>query len=190
MEFQEKTISGEFFRNFGQTIGYPIPELVKFRWTLCNVIMGPYCAEKIHTSTFICCLHPSKEARPWTNDKRKTRGRKARTFCFRKTSFVHSQSGTYYTLFLGYFGLKFLPDVFHCVCCVFAETWARDSSHKIGNKLFIHHCQGWKEGSFVCETLWIFSWVNSHLFDPKFVTFCSKFNGDSYVEFQVKTISA
>ena len=25
---------------------------------------GPYCAEKIHTSTFICYLHPGKEARP------------------------------------------------------------------------------------------------------------------------------
>jgi len=51
----------------------------------------------------------------------KIRGRKARTFCFRKTSFVHSLSGTYHALLLGYFGLKFLPDVRHCVCWVL--TW-------------------------------------------------------------------
>jgi len=28
----------------------------------------------------------------------------------------------------------------------------------IGNKFFIDHCQGRKEGSFVCETVWFFSW--------------------------------
>ena len=56
------------------------------------------------------------------------------------------------------------------------------------NKFFIHHCQGWKEGSFVCETVLFFSWVNTHSFDLKFVAFCPKFSGDSYMEFQEKTI--
>jgi len=56
----------------------------------------------------------------------------------------------------GYFGLKFLPDVRHCVNRVMAEIWAQDSSHKIGNKFFIHHWQGRKEGSFVCETVCFF----------------------------------
>jgi len=64
-----------------------------------------------------------------------------------------------------------------------------DSSHKIGNKYFIDHWQGWKEGSFVCETVWFFSWVNTHSFDRKFVAFCTKFSGDSYVEFQEITSS-
>ena len=109
-------------------------------------------------------------------------------FCFRKTGFVHSRSGTYCALLLGYFGLKFLPDTRHCVYWVLALVWAPDSSHKIGNKFFIRHCQGWKEGSFVCETVWFFSWVNTHLFDLKFVAFCPKFSGDSWVEFQEKTI--
>jgi len=63
VEFQEKNISGEFFRNFVQTKAISLPKLVKFRPTFCNFILGPYCAEKIHTSTFICCLHPGKEAR-------------------------------------------------------------------------------------------------------------------------------
>ena len=110
-------------------------------------------------------------------------------FCFRITSFVHSRSGTYYALLLGCFGLKFLLDVHHCVCGVWAEIWALDSSHNIGHKFFIQHCQDWKEGSFVFETVWCFSLVNTHPFDLKFVAFCPKFSRDSYVEFQEKTIS-
>jgi len=119
----------------------------------------------------------------------KIRGRKARTFRFRKTSFVHPRSRTYYALLLGCFGLKFLPDVLHRVYWVLDEIWVPDSSHKIGNKFFIHHCQDWKEGSFVFETVWFFSWANTHPFDLKFVAFCPKFSGDSYVEFQEKSIS-
>jgi len=108
-------------------------------------------------------------------------------FCFRKTSFVHPRSETYYALVLGYFGLKYLPDVLHCVYWVLAGIWAPDSSHRIGNKFFIHHCQDWKEGSFVWETVWFWSWANTHSVDLKFVAFCPKFSGDSYVEFQEKT---
>ena len=122
------------------------------------------------------------------NHQRKIRGRKARNFCFRRTGFVHSRCRTYYALLLGYFGLKFLPGISHCFYWVFAEVWAPDSSHKIGNKFFIRHCQGWKEGSLVCETVWFFSCVNSHPFDLKFFLFCFKFSGDSWVLFQEKTI--
>ena len=39
---------------------------------------------------------------------------------------------------------------------VLAEIWGPDSSHKVGNKFFIDHYQGWKEGSFVCEIVWFF----------------------------------
>ena len=105
-----------------------------------------------------------------------------------KSSFVHSRSGTYYALLVGYFGVKFYPDIRHCVYRVLAEIWARDSSHKTGTNFFNHNCQSWKEGSFVCETVWFFSWVNTHPFDLKFVAFCPKFSGDSWVEFQEKTI--
>jgi len=116
-------------------------------------------------------------------------GRKARTFCFRKTSFVHSRFGTWYALLLGHSGLKVLPDVRHYVYWVLAEIWAPDLSQKIGNKKKFHHCHGWKEVSFVCETVWFFSWANTRPFDLKFVAFCPKFSEDSYVEFQEKTIS-
>jgi len=110
------------------------------------------------------------------------------TFCLSKTSFVHSRSGTYHALLLGYFGMKFLPNVRHPVCWVLVEIWVPLSSQKICNKFFIHHCQGWKEGSFVCETVWFFSWVNTYPFDLKFVEFCPKLSGDSYMDFQEKTI--
>ena len=129
------------------------------------------------------------EARPLKNHKKKIPGRKVRTFCFRKTSFVHPRSGTCYALLLGYFSLKFLPHVLHCVYWVLTEIWAPDSYHKIGNKFFVHHCQDWKEGLCVCGTVWFFLLANTHPFDLKFVTICPKFSGDSYVEFQEKTIS-
>jgi len=41
----------------------------------------------------------------------------------------------------------------------------------------------------VCETVWFFSWVNTHPFDLKSLALCPKFSGDSYVEFQEKSIS-
>jgi len=81
--------------------------------------------------------------------------------------------------------MKFLLDVRHYVYWGGVEIWDPYSSYKIGKKYFIDHGQGWKEGSFVCETVWFFSWVNTSPFDLKFV-FCSKFSGDSYVEFQEK----
>ena len=67
-----------------------------------------------------------------------------------------------------------------------AEVWGPVSSHKIDNKFFIDHCQIWNETSFLCETVWFFSWANTHPFDLKFVAFCPKFSGDSYVKFQEK----
>ena len=116
------------------------------------------------------------------------RGRKARTFCFRKTSFVRSRSGTYYASLLGYFGLKIFPYIGHCVYCVLAEIWDPNSSHRICNKFFIRHCQARKEGSYVSETVWFFSSVNTHPSDLKFVAFYPKFCRDFYVKFQEKTI--
>jgi len=89
-----KKLFRKIFQKFCANQGYPLPKLVKFCLSFWNIILGPYCAEKIHTSTFICCLHPGKEARPLKYHKKKIRGRKARKFCFWKTSFVHRRSGT------------------------------------------------------------------------------------------------
>ena len=43
--------------------------------------------------------------------------------------------------------------VYQTFVTVSTEFWAPDSSHKIDNKFFIHHCQDRKEGSFVCEAV-------------------------------------
>jgi len=64
VEFQEKTISGEFFGNFVQTEAILYRNLLNFALLSEIFILGPYCAEKAHTSTSICCLHPGKEAGP------------------------------------------------------------------------------------------------------------------------------
>jgi len=188
MEFQEKTISREFFINYGQTKVI----LYQNSWNFAlrsEILYWVRIALKKFTQvlSYVVCTQVRRHDHKQIT-KKKIRGRKARTLCFRKTSFVHSRSGTYYALLPGYSGLKFCPDVRHCVYWVLAEIWAPDSSHKIGNKNFIRHCQGWQEGSFVCENGWFFSWVNTHLFDLKFVVFCPKFIGDSYMEFQEKTI--
>jgi len=64
VEFQEKIISGEFFGNFVQTNAILSQNLWNFALLSAIFILGPYCAEKVHTSTSICCWHPGKEARP------------------------------------------------------------------------------------------------------------------------------
>jgi len=194
VEFQDKTILGEFFQKF---LHLPIlPKLVKFRSTFWNI----YSASVLHWRNsheyFHMFIAPRYGGTSIKESQIEDTGRISQDvlfsenkFCFRKTSFAYSQCETYYALLLGCFGLKSLPDIRHCVYWVLAEISAPDSSHKIGNKLFIDHCQGWKEGSFVCETVWFFSWVNTHPFDLQFVAFCPEFSGDSYVEFQEKTIS-
>ena len=55
------------------------------------------------------------------------------------------------------------------------------------NLLFITARAGRKVRSCV-KLFGFFSWVNTHPFDLKAVAFCPKFSGDSYAEFQEKTI--
>jgi len=62
--FQEKTISEDFFGNFVQTKAILYRNLWNFALLLAILILGPYCAEKVHRSTSIFCLHLGKEARP------------------------------------------------------------------------------------------------------------------------------
>jgi len=110
-------------------------------------------------------------------------------FCFWKTCFCHSRSGTYYALFLEYSGLKFLPHVCHCVYWVLGEIWAPNSSHKIENNFLFITVMAIRKVRLCVKLFDFFSWVNTHPFDLKFVAFCPKFSGDPYMEFQEKTIS-
>ena len=116
-----KTIPGEFFRNFVQTKAIRRPKLVKFRPNFCNFILGLYRAEKNSQEHFRMLFAHRQGGTSINESQNKIRGRKARTFCFQKTGFVHSRSGTYYASLLGYFGLKLLPDIRHCVYWVLAR---------------------------------------------------------------------
>ena len=136
--FRKKTILGEFFRNFVQTKAI----LYRNLWNsglISAILFWVRIALKNFTQvlSYVVCTQVRRHVHK-KNHKKKLRGRKTRTFCFRKTSFVHSRSRTYYALLLGYFGLEFLPEIRHFVYWVLAEIWAPILSHKIGNKfLFI-----------------------------------------------------
>jgi len=75
---------------------------------------------------------------------------------FSKNQFCSVSVWDLLCLTLWVFWSEILLDVRHCVYWILAEIWAPYSSHMIGNKFFSDHCQGWKEGSFVCETVWFF----------------------------------
>jgi len=153
VKFQEKTISGEFFRIFVQikailyqnlwNLSLLSAILFKVRFALKKFTQG--------LSYVVCTKVRRHDHKQITN--RRYREEKLGRFFFRKTCFIRSQSGTYYALLPGYFGLKFLLDIRHCVYWVLGEIWASNRSHKICSIFFVHHCQGWKEGSFVCELL-------------------------------------
>jgi len=91
--------------------------------------------------------------------------------------------------------LRLTPCVFWCeiftrrssLCLLsFAEIWASDSSHKTGIKLFIFTARAERKVRLCVKLFVFFSWVNTHMFDLKFVAFCPKFIGDSYVELRKK----
>ena len=174
VEFQEKTILGEFFRNYGQTKAIIYQNSWNFALRSEILFLVRIALKKFtQVLSYVVCTQVMRHVHKQIT-KKKIRGRIARTLCFRKTNFVHSRPETYFALLPEYSALKYLPDVRHCVYWVLAKIWAPDSSHKIGNKFFIHHCHGRKEGFFVCETDWFFSWVNTHPFDLNFVAFFSK----------------
>jgi len=57
-----------FLENFSEILVQTMAILYQNLWNLALLsaifILRPYCAEKIHASTFICCLHLGNEARP------------------------------------------------------------------------------------------------------------------------------
>jgi len=183
-----KNYFGRCFQKFCANQGYPLPKLVKFRPNFCNIIMGPYCGERNSHKHFRMLFAPRQGSTSLNESEKEDTGKNSQDVLFSKNRFC---SLSVWDL------LHLIPWVFwseiftrHSSLCywVLAEVWAPDSSHKIDNKFFIHHCQEWKEGSFVCETVWFFSWVNSHPFQLQFVVFCPKLSGYSWVEFQEKTI--
>jgi len=151
-----KNYSGKIFQKFCANQGYPLPKHVKYRPNFCNFIMGPYCAER-NSHKYFRMLFPSRQGGTSINESQKEdTGKKSQDVLLSENWFC---SLSVWDL------LRLTPWVFwseiftrHSSLCLlsFGWGWAPDSFHKIGNKFFIRHCQGWKEGSFVCETVIFF----------------------------------
>jgi len=62
--YNKKTIMGEFFRNFVQTKAILYRNLWNSSLISAISFWVRIALKKIHTITFVCCLHPGKEARP------------------------------------------------------------------------------------------------------------------------------
>ena len=59
-----KKLFGRICRKFLETKTILYQNLWNFALLSAIFILGPYCAERVHTSTSICFLHPGKQARP------------------------------------------------------------------------------------------------------------------------------
>jgi len=179
---------GIIFQKFCESQGYPLPKFVKFRPTFYKFFWDHSVlkkSEKIHTSTFICFCTLLRRHVHKQIAKRRYRDKNPRRFVYGKP--IYSLSGL---------TMRYSPDIllwnyyqtFVIVCIEFRLRFELQICPTTFAITFIHHWQSWKEGLFVCETVWFFSYVNTHPFLVKFVTFCPKFSRDSYVEFQNKTI--
>ena len=87
VEFQEKTILGEFFRNFVKNQGYPLPKLVKFRPNFCNFVLGPYCAEKNSHKHFRMLFAPRQGSTSINESQKEDTGKKSQNVLFSENRF-------------------------------------------------------------------------------------------------------
>jgi len=145
---------------------------------------GPFCVEKVHTSAFICCLHPGKEAFPINKSRKEDTGRKnKRRFVFGKPVLLISVLDLLrLTLWV------FWPEIFTRLSSLCLMTFGWDLSPKFVPQdleyIFSSSLLGLK-GRFVCvwKCLIFFFQANTHSFGLKLVAFRSKFSRDSYVKF-------
>ena len=184
-----KNYFGRIFQKFCANQGYPLPNWWNFA-ILSEILFRVCIALKIFRQvlSYVFCTKVRRHV-PKQITRRRYGGQKSGHFVFGKPVLFTLGLGltTPYSL-----GILVWNSYQTCVTVsaeFLGQIWAPASSHRIGNKFFIHHCRGRKEGSLVYETISFFSWVNTHPFDLKFVAFCPKFSGHSYVEFQEKTIS-
>jgi len=87
VEFQEKTTPGEFFRNFVQNQGYPLPKLVKFGPNFCNFNLGPYCAETNSQRHFGVLFAPRQGGTSINESQKEDTGKKSQDVLFSENRF-------------------------------------------------------------------------------------------------------
>jgi len=184
-----KNYSRRIFQKFCANQGYSLSKLVKFRPNFWNFIVGPYCAEKNSHKHFRMLFAPRLGSTSINEWQKEDTGKKILDVWFSENRFCSLSVWDLLRLTPWVFWSKIFTRLSSLCLLSFCWGLTPDSSHKIGNTFFIRHCQGWKEASSVCETVWFFWWVNTHPLDLKFVAFCPKFSGDSWVEFQEKNIS-
>ena len=80
VEFQEKTIPGEFFRNFVQNH-------VKFGPNFCNFILGAYCAEKNSHKHFRVLFAPRQGGTSINESQKEDTGKKSQDVLFSENRF-------------------------------------------------------------------------------------------------------
>jgi len=179
--FTKKLVREIFFRNFVQTKAILYQNLWNFSQLFAIFILGLYCAEKIHTSTPICCSHPGKEARPQKKSQKVDTRKNNQDVLFSENQFCALSVRDLLRLTPWVFWYEIFTRI-SSLWLVLTEIWVPNSSHKIWNNFFINHWHDWKEDSFVCETVWFFprwiltrlTWILSRLV-PNSVAFCPKF---------------
>ena len=87
VEFQEKTILGEFFRNFVQNQGYPLSKLVKFGPNFCNFFLGPLCAEKNSHRHYGVLFAPRQGGTSINESQKEDTGKKSQDVLFSENRF-------------------------------------------------------------------------------------------------------
>jgi len=66
---------------------YPLPKLVKFRPNLCNLILGPYCAEKNSHKHFRMLFAPRQEGTSINESQKEDTEKKSQDVCFSENRF-------------------------------------------------------------------------------------------------------
>jgi len=189
VELYEKNYFGRLFQKFCANQGYHLPKLVKFRHAFCNFFLGPDCAKKIsQVLLYVVSTHVRGHVHKQITKTTYSVENPGR-FVFGKPVLFILGLGLTTPYSLGILVWNF----YQTLVIVSIEFWLRSEPQirptRFAINFVIHHCQNWKEGSFVCETVLFFSEVNTHPFGLKFFACCPKFSRDSYVELQEKTIS-
>jgi len=183
-----KNYSGRIFQNFCSNQGYPLPKLVKFRPNLCNLILGPYCAEKNSHKHFRMLFAPRKGGTTTNESQIEDTGKKSQDVFFSENRFC---SLSVWDL------LCFSPWVFwyeiftrHSSLCLLSFGWGFSPRFvpQDWQLIFYSSLPGLK-GRFVCVWNCLIFFVGEY--SSVWLEICrvlSKFSGDSWVEFQAKTI--
>jgi len=156
---------------------------VTFRPTFCNFILGTYCVEKIHTSTsYVVCTKVRRHIHKQIT-KRRHGEEKPRPFFFGKQVLftLGLRLTTPYSMDL------LVWRFYQTFVTMSIDLWLRFEPQIRPTRLtisFLLISARVERKVRLCVKLFnFFLWLNTHPFDQKFVAFCPKYSGNSYVEF-------